>query len=201
MPHPVDANLGAIMHQAFAVHARADACLVEEIDRHLLDDAGADAAEHIVAGMPLQDDVVDVVLLQQLAEQEARRPRPDDRDLRPHGRAFLADSIPGRQRSRQRDWNTGLVGRCLNYVTQNSAGLYVRQARHFTPSPHSWRGWGEGVTMIPYRNARAPHATFSPAGRRSEMLCVPDDLKWSRNFPAVSFGRFMPASDCASLRP
>ena len=80
----------------FAVHARADAGLVEQIDRDLLDHAGADAAEHVVAGVPLEDDVVDAGLVQQLAEQQAGRTGADDGDLRPHGPAFLADSIPAR---------------------------------------------------------------------------------------------------------
>jgi len=38
------------------------------------------------------------------------------------------------------------------------------------------RGWGEGVTMIPYRTRRSPLIpTFSPTGRRSERHCVPED--------------------------
>ena len=63
------------------MHAGADAGFVEQVDRDLFDDAGADAAEHVLAGLPLQDDVVDAVLVQQLAEQQARRPGADDGDL------------------------------------------------------------------------------------------------------------------------
>ena len=84
--HAVDADLDAVVHQAFAVHARADAGLVEQIHRALLDDAGADAAEHIVAGLPLQDDVVDAGAVQQLPEQQAGRAGADDGDLGAHGR-------------------------------------------------------------------------------------------------------------------
>ena len=51
-----------------------------------LDHAGADAAEHVLAGLPLQNDVVDAVLMQELAEQQSRRAGPDDGDLGAHGR-------------------------------------------------------------------------------------------------------------------
>src|ERR1700676_4894387 len=37
------------------------------------------------------------------------------------------------------------------------------------------RGWGEGVTMILYRTAGAPHPSFSPMGRRGERQCVPEE--------------------------
>ena len=84
MTHAIDANLHAVMHQAFAVHARADAGLVQEIDGHLLDHAGADAAEHVLRRLPFQDDVVDAVLVQELAEQQARRTGADDGDLSAH---------------------------------------------------------------------------------------------------------------------
>jgi hypothetical protein len=106
MPHPVDADLRAVMHEAFAVHARADARLVEEIDRDLLDDTGADAAKHVFAGVPFQDDVVDAVLVEKLAEQQARRSRPDDRNLRSHDAAFLVGFHPSWQLRRWRLWNT-----------------------------------------------------------------------------------------------
>ena len=72
---PPNADLDAVVHQALAVHARADAGLVEQVHGALLDHAGADAAEHVLAGLPLEDDVVDAVRVQQLAEQQSRRAR------------------------------------------------------------------------------------------------------------------------------
>ena len=53
--------------------------------RDLLEHAGADAAEHVVAGLALEDDGVDAGLVQQLAEQQARRAGADDRDLGSRG--------------------------------------------------------------------------------------------------------------------
>ena len=56
------------MNEAIGMHPRADAGLVQQIHRDLLDDAGAHAAEHMLGGLPLEDDVVDAAPLQQLAE-------------------------------------------------------------------------------------------------------------------------------------
>jgi hypothetical protein len=55
-----------------------------KIHRDLFDDAGADAAEHVFAGLPLQDDVVDAVFVEELAEQQSRRAGADDGDLGSH---------------------------------------------------------------------------------------------------------------------
>jgi hypothetical protein len=60
----------------------ADARLVEEIDRDLLYHAGADAAEHMLAGMPLDNDVIDALVMQELAEQKARQGLPAHKTLR-----------------------------------------------------------------------------------------------------------------------
>jgi hypothetical protein len=76
------------MHEAIAVHAGADACLVEEIDRDLLDHARADAAEHMLAGMALDNHVVDAVVMEELSEQKAGRAGADNGNLRPHGSLF-----------------------------------------------------------------------------------------------------------------
>ena len=42
-------HLEAAMHQALAMHALADAGLVQQVDGDLLQHAGADAAEHVFA--------------------------------------------------------------------------------------------------------------------------------------------------------
>ena len=64
----IDANLHALVDQTVGVHPIADAGLVQQIHRDLFDDARADAAEHMVGGLPLQDDIVDASTLQELAE-------------------------------------------------------------------------------------------------------------------------------------
>ena len=69
MPLAVDAHMHAVMHQTVGMHALADAGLVEQPHRALLDHAGSDAAQHVVGGLPFQDNVVDAVPVEQLAEQ------------------------------------------------------------------------------------------------------------------------------------
>ena len=60
------------MYQAFGVRAAPGAGLVEQPDRSFLEQAGADAAQHIFARLPLQDDIVDAVAVKQLPEQQSR---------------------------------------------------------------------------------------------------------------------------------
>jgi hypothetical protein len=48
--------------EPLAVHPRADAELVEEIDTHLFEHAGANAPEHVLAGLAFEDDGVDARL-------------------------------------------------------------------------------------------------------------------------------------------
>ena len=60
------------MHEALGMHARADAGFVEHRDHALLEHARADATEHVLAGVPLEDHVVDSRALQQLSQQETR---------------------------------------------------------------------------------------------------------------------------------
>ncbi|MCY1556863.1 hypothetical protein D9M68_936600 [compost metagenome] len=77
-------QLDAVVHRAFGLHALAHAGLGQQVHRDLLQDAGADAAQHIVAALALDDDVVDAGLVQQLAEQQAGRAGADDGDLGSH---------------------------------------------------------------------------------------------------------------------
>ena len=84
MAHAVDADLHAFMHEAVLVHARADARLVEEVHCDLFDDAGAHPAKHVFAGLSLEDDVIDAVFVEELAEQQSRRAGSNNGDLRSH---------------------------------------------------------------------------------------------------------------------
>ena len=70
------------------MQARADAGLVEQVDRHLLEHARADAAEHVFGAALLEDDVRRCPPVQQLAEQQTGGAGADDRDLDSH-RAIL----------------------------------------------------------------------------------------------------------------
>ena len=97
-------HLEAAVHQPLAVHARADADLVQQIDADLLEHAGADAAEHVRARLALEDHGVDAGLGQQLAEQQARGAGADDRDLGPerarHARVHSLAPLRVRRRRR-----------------------------------------------------------------------------------------------------
>ena len=81
----VEAQVEAVVRQAFGVQPRADAGFVQQVHRHLLQHAGADAAEHVVGAALLDDDVVDAGLVQQRAEQQARGAGADDGNLGAHG--------------------------------------------------------------------------------------------------------------------
>jgi hypothetical protein len=66
------------------MHAGADPGFVEQVDRDLLENAGADAAEDVVAGLGFEDYGIDAGAMQQLAEDEAGRSGTDDGDLCSH---------------------------------------------------------------------------------------------------------------------
>ena len=54
-----EGDLDAVMDEAFAMRAFAGADFVQQRYRAFLEQAGADAAEHIFAGLAFQNDVVD----------------------------------------------------------------------------------------------------------------------------------------------
>ena len=66
-------------------HVTRRADFVEQPHRPLFEQTGADATEHIVRGLALEDDVVDAVAVQLLSEQQSRRPRANDRYFCPQG--------------------------------------------------------------------------------------------------------------------
>ena len=77
----LEQQVKAAVHQAFGMHALADAGLVEQVDADLFEHAGADAGEHVVAGLAFEDDGVDAGLVEQLAEQQAGRASANDGNL------------------------------------------------------------------------------------------------------------------------
>src|SRR5215831_11701047 len=86
MTRPVDADLHALMDETIGMHAPADTGFIQQIHRDLFDNAGAHAAEYVVGGLPLQDDIVDASTLQELAEEQPGRTGADNDDLSSHFR-------------------------------------------------------------------------------------------------------------------
>src|SRR5262245_42913940 len=94
MAHPFDADLRSVVNQSIAVQAVADAGLLQELHRSLLDQTGANPFQHVVRRMPFENDIVDAMAVQKLPEQQARRAGADDRDLRAaaHSDAYLTQT-------------------------------------------------------------------------------------------------------------
>ena len=65
----------------FAIHAFAGARLAQNLDRSEFEHPGADAFQHIGFRLPLEDDAVDSMAVQQMREEQASRAAADDRDL------------------------------------------------------------------------------------------------------------------------
>ena len=80
----VEAQVEAVMHEAFALHALTGADLVHEVDRRLLEDGRPDGLLNLGTRAAFEDDALDPAQMQQMGKQQARGPRSDDTDLRPH---------------------------------------------------------------------------------------------------------------------
>ena len=74
-------NLGAVMHQPFAMQALGNAGLFEQSNRSLLQHARPNAGLNIVARPRFQNDALDAMDLQQAGEQKPCRPGSDDAHL------------------------------------------------------------------------------------------------------------------------
>src|SRR5688500_9977444 len=72
-----EADLEPVVDQAFAPQPRADPGLVQQVDRALLENPGADPLLDVAPAVALQHDRVDAVPMQQLRQQQARRPGAD----------------------------------------------------------------------------------------------------------------------------
>ena len=93
VPLAVELELDAGVDEPFAAHALADARVGEEVGDALLEHAGADPRLDVLAAAVLDHDGVDPVEVEQLGEDQARRPGPDDRDLRLHSRSTVNDAV------------------------------------------------------------------------------------------------------------
>jgi hypothetical protein len=75
-------EMDALVHDPLALQARADTGVAQQVDRPLLEHAGADAVLDVVAAPTLEDDAVDPGELEQPRERQACRAGADDPDLR-----------------------------------------------------------------------------------------------------------------------
>jgi hypothetical protein len=72
------------MDEAFALQALADAGLDEQLDRPVLEHAGADALLDVLAAAILEHHRLDSLEMEQVPEQQAGRARADNSHLRAH---------------------------------------------------------------------------------------------------------------------
>ena len=71
----------SVMRVTFAIHAFAGARIAQNLNGAEFEHPGADAFQHIGFRLPLDDDAVDSVAVQQMREEQASRAAADDRDL------------------------------------------------------------------------------------------------------------------------
>ena len=69
------------MNEPLLQHPRTHFSLEQQVDRALLEDAGANAPGDIIAALPFHDDIVDAIQIQELRKEKARGTRADDCDL------------------------------------------------------------------------------------------------------------------------
>ena len=97
----VEAQLDAVVHEALAAHALSGPGVVDEPGDPELDDASANPPLDVVAAAALQDDGVDALALEQVAEEEPRGAGADDGHLgsKLASRSPSTDSSPVRARA------------------------------------------------------------------------------------------------------
>jgi hypothetical protein len=93
---PAETQVGAVVHEALAHHARAHAVVVQNVDRAMLQNTRADACFAILARTVLDDDRLDAGAMQQMTEEQARWTRTDDSDLRAHDRSYGGGAVTSR---------------------------------------------------------------------------------------------------------
>jgi hypothetical protein len=76
------------MRQAFRIHARGEIKLSENVRRHLLENAGANARQNVFLCLALDDRRVDPRPMQEMAEHQTRRSGTDNRYIG-HCKEFL----------------------------------------------------------------------------------------------------------------
>ena len=96
VPRAAEGEIDAIVPQPFAREPFADANLVHQIDRALLEHARANPLDHVLPAALFEDDGVDALEMQQLPEHQSGGARADDADLgaRGHGYSLAAQGSP-----------------------------------------------------------------------------------------------------------
>ena len=79
-----EADVDRLVDHAFAPQPLIEAELAHQVDRALLQHAGAHAVLHIGAAARLEHDAVDAFAVEKMREKQARRTRADDGDLCVH---------------------------------------------------------------------------------------------------------------------
>src|SRR5262245_44780886 len=74
-----------LMLQAFLHQARADAGLIQDVHALMLKDTGPYTFFHVVLVLRFQHHAFDAMLMQEVSQQQASRPRSNDRYLCAHG--------------------------------------------------------------------------------------------------------------------
>jgi hypothetical protein len=82
MADAAEGDLGAVVSKSFLGDATTGPRLFQQRDRSRLDEPCADTPENVLAGLTLYGDIVDVVPVQELAEQQSCRTGTYDCDLR-----------------------------------------------------------------------------------------------------------------------
>src|SRR5207237_1751824 len=93
-----EAQIDAVVHEAFALHALADAGRLQQVDGALLEHAGADRRPDLLAAAQLEHHGVDSLQVQQVRKQEPRRSGADDANSRAHQstvHAAISMTVPG----------------------------------------------------------------------------------------------------------
>ena len=78
VPAPGEAQLDAVVHEPLALHPVAEPALDQQVDRALLEHAGADALLQVRAAAHLEHHRLDALLVEQVREQQPGRPGPHD---------------------------------------------------------------------------------------------------------------------------
>src|SRR4029077_1275188 len=115
-----EADVDRLVDHAFAPQPPVEPELGHQVDGALLQHAGAHAVLHVGAAARFEHDAVDALAVEQMREEEPRRPRADDPDLRVH-------RVPGQEKTAAASWTA--AGR----VFKSFPGTGYRFSVMFTP--------------------------------------------------------------------
>ena len=124
-----EAQLDPLVHHPLALQAVRHARLGEQVDRALLEHAGAHAPLDVLARAQLEHDGVDPAQLEQAGEHEPRRPGSHDRDLGLHH--VLPSSVRAREAG-----SPGASSSTLIAASTTSATVQPPVASCAAPSTH-----------------------------------------------------------------